>query len=283
MKNAMLLLTVLAIASVSFGQIKFEKIGFEKAKEKALKENKLIFIDVYATWCGPCKMLDKNVFSNKSLGETINSNFVALKIDGDKDENVMTMIEFDIEAFPTLILIDPKTNRQIKLVGYIETEDLTEEVNYFIHPDSHPVNKLMAGIKGEFSQENHRELIQLLIDDRSENNEAVNEAIENYVTQFSDLDLKNSVDLLIFSVRFHEWSHPLVKYMIENPTEFEDEFRRTKFVGILQHYLAKSIEEGQESIIMTQLDVMYPFFGDVLEDVSKNDLAEEIRTIFKDN
>lgn len=278
----MLLLTVLAAITVSYGQVKFEKNEFEKAKEKALAENKFIFIDVYATWCGPCKMLDKNVFSDKSLGQTINENFVGLKIDGDKDENVTTMHKFDIEAFPTLILVDPKTDRKIKLVGYIEIEDLMEEVDYFIHPDKHPVNQFKAGIEGDFSRENHRELIQLLIDDRSENNSAVDEAIENYVSQFSDLDLKNSVDLLIFSVKFHEWSHPLVKYMIENPTEFEDEFRRSKFVGILQHYLTESIEKNDERIVINQLELMYPFFGDVLEDVSKEDIVEGIKEMFRD-
>jgi thioredoxin-related protein len=283
MKKTMLLLAAIGMITVSFGQVKFEKTGFEKAKSKAKNENKLIFVDVYADWCGPCKMLDKNVFSDKVVGNILNTKFVPVKIDGDKDDNVLTMMEFDIEAFPTLILIDPKTDRTKKLVGYIDKEDLLEEIDFFMHPEKHPVSKYKASIKGEYTRENHREIIQLMADDRSENGEELELAVEAYISKFPDLDLKNEMDLLIFKVHFHEWENPLVQYMVANPSEFDTEYRSTKFIGMLQHYLTAALEKSDESIIMNQLEIMYPFFKDALTDISKEDLSDQIRTIYRDN
>lgn len=50
------------------------------------KNPKKIFVDVYTNWCGPCKMLDKNTFSNKDLAAYINKNFYAVKFNAEGDE-----------------------------------------------------------------------------------------------------------------------------------------------------------------------------------------------------
>ena len=74
--------------------IKFEKLTIKQGLEKAKKENKKFFIDVYATWCGPCKYLDKSVFTDQDLGDFMNENFVCLKLDGELADGESLMIEF---------------------------------------------------------------------------------------------------------------------------------------------------------------------------------------------
>jgi thiol:disulfide interchange protein len=61
----------LLISTTLFSQdgIKFGKQSFAKTLEQAKKENKLIFLDAFASWCGPCKLLDKNVFPKKEVGD----------------------------------------------------------------------------------------------------------------------------------------------------------------------------------------------------------------------
>mgnify|MGYP002734978489 CR=1 FL=1 len=63
-----------------FAQIQFENISFEQALEKANQENKLIFVDAYAAWCGPCKWMDNNVFNKVEVGNVYNPQFVNLRI-----------------------------------------------------------------------------------------------------------------------------------------------------------------------------------------------------------
>ena len=55
--------------------------SFEEAMKIAQKENKLIFMDAYTTWCGPCKLLNKRTFPKKEVGDYFNANFVNVKVD----------------------------------------------------------------------------------------------------------------------------------------------------------------------------------------------------------
>ncbi|HMP31839.1 MAG TPA: thioredoxin family protein, partial [Saprospiraceae bacterium] len=62
----------------------FEKnTTWEQVVAKAKAENKLIFVDCYTTWCGPCKKLDAEVFPNPEVGAFFNKHFVNLKVQMD--------------------------------------------------------------------------------------------------------------------------------------------------------------------------------------------------------
>lgn len=95
---------------LSFG-VQAEGINFfhgnwEEALAKAKKEDKLIFVDAYTTWCGPCKRMAKNVFTDASVGEFYNKNFVNMKIDMEKPEGIAFQKKYPVAAFPTLYYID---------------------------------------------------------------------------------------------------------------------------------------------------------------------------------
>jgi thioredoxin 1 len=117
----------LIFTAATFAQsgIKFEHSNWKAIVQKAKKENKLIFMDAYTTWCGPCKMLQANVFPNKELGDLYNANFVNLKMDMETPEGEMIADMFPIRAYPTLLYIDPKSGKVIKeVIGYQEVETL---------------------------------------------------------------------------------------------------------------------------------------------------------------
>ena len=69
-----------ATASTEEG-IKFVESNWALAKAEAKKQNKLIFLDAYTTWCGPCKMLKRNTFPDKAAGEFFNKNFINVALD----------------------------------------------------------------------------------------------------------------------------------------------------------------------------------------------------------
>ncbi len=74
----------------SFAQdegIHFEHgLSWKEVKEKAKRENKFIFMDCYTTWCGPCKLMSKNIFSQKVAGDFFNDKFVNVKVQFDEVE-----------------------------------------------------------------------------------------------------------------------------------------------------------------------------------------------------
>jgi thiol:disulfide interchange protein len=81
--------------------ITFESATFDQSLAKAKQENKLVFVDCMTSWCGPCKQMDKFVFTKDSVADFFNSRFVNLQIDMEKGEGPQLAKEFHVEAYPT--------------------------------------------------------------------------------------------------------------------------------------------------------------------------------------
>ena len=80
--------------------------SWEEALEKAAKEDKLIFVDAYTTWCGPCKRMARSVFPDPGVGDFYNDYFISMKIDMESPEGAVFMRKYPVSAFPTLYYID---------------------------------------------------------------------------------------------------------------------------------------------------------------------------------
>jgi thioredoxin-related protein len=110
------LLTLPAIAAEGDG-VNFFEGTFRQAKEKAKKENKLIMLDAYTTWCGPCKVLKNKVFPNKELGDYINANFVSIGVDMEAGEGPALANMYPIEGYPTILFLDATGKVKKKILG----------------------------------------------------------------------------------------------------------------------------------------------------------------------
>jgi thiol-disulfide isomerase/thioredoxin len=108
-------------------QINFESTAWKVAAEKAAKNNQLLFVDAYATWCGPCKWMSANVFTDKSVGEYYNANFVNLKLDMETADGKSFGMKYPVAAYPTLMFIDPKGNLVYKIEGSRPAADFLAE------------------------------------------------------------------------------------------------------------------------------------------------------------
>ena len=105
--------------------ISFEHSNWDSAIKKAKSENKLIFLDAYTSWCGPCKALQAKVFPDKKLGEFFNSNFVNVKIDMEEGEGPKIANMYPVRGYPTLFFIDPNTGKIVnEILGYKDINQL---------------------------------------------------------------------------------------------------------------------------------------------------------------
>ena len=101
----------LSLTDYCFAQnrsINFEKESFESIKKEAKNSNKLIFMDGYTAWCGPCKWMDKNVFTNDSVADFYNSNFINIKMDMESEEGKTINELFAINSYPTFLYLNGK-------------------------------------------------------------------------------------------------------------------------------------------------------------------------------
>lgn len=100
--------------------IQFFKGTFKEALEKAQEENKPIFLDIYATWCGPCKMLKRKTFTDKEVGDYYNANFINYAVDGESTEGNELAHKYKIQGYPTLLILDKNGKQLTKQVGFVE-------------------------------------------------------------------------------------------------------------------------------------------------------------------
>ncbi len=107
--------------------IKFFEGTFEEALEQAGKEDKIIFMDAYASWCGPCKAMSRNVFPNKEVGDFYNEKFINLKIDWESDLGSKLHSKFPIRAYPTLMYIGADGKRIAMAEGYHDAKSLIKQ------------------------------------------------------------------------------------------------------------------------------------------------------------
>ncbi|MBR6286518.1 MAG: thioredoxin family protein [Bacteroidaceae bacterium] len=90
---------------------------FKDAVAKATKENKMIFLDCYTSWCGPCKAMAANVFPAKEVGDYMNPRFVSIKIDMEKGEGPELNRKFQVSAYPTMIIFNSRGDEIGRIVG----------------------------------------------------------------------------------------------------------------------------------------------------------------------
>lgn len=105
--------------------IKFSDLTYEAALKLSQKTGKPVFIDCYTVWCGPCKHLSKNTFTNKEVGEFFNENFINLKVEMEKDADGPELARlFKVRAYPTLVFVNGKGELIKQSLGYVTPEQL---------------------------------------------------------------------------------------------------------------------------------------------------------------
>lgn len=123
-------LTVLSFLAMSLyadnGEgIKFETLTFEEAKKKAKKSGKLIFIDAYTDWCGPCKRMAATSFKDERVAKVHNSEFINLKVEMEKNPDGMEIARlYKVAAYPTILYIDGDGKLVKRAVGMKTADQL---------------------------------------------------------------------------------------------------------------------------------------------------------------
>lgn len=105
-----------------------DNASFQEVLNKAKSENKMVFVDCYTEWCGPCKMMASKEFPQKQAGDYFNPKFVSVKIDMEKGEGPELCTRFDVHAFPTFLFMDSDGNLLHRMVGYSKIDKFIANV-----------------------------------------------------------------------------------------------------------------------------------------------------------
>lgn len=126
-KRLMVAIIVLIFAGASRGEEPFAKMSFKEACAAAKRDSKVVLIDFYTTWCGPCKRMDKTTWKDKKVIAWMKEKTVALKVDAEEDVELAK--KYTIEGYPTIVFIKPDGTEIDRLVGGRDADGFLEDAN----------------------------------------------------------------------------------------------------------------------------------------------------------
>ena len=133
----MLLMMILVVGMTTFAQTKFRALSWKEAIETAKREGKLVFVDFYTDWCGPCKVMARDVFPQKQVGDFFNAKFVCLKLNAEKEGRELAK-RFCISAYPTFIVVDTDEKVRVELKGSMNADKFIARMEDALTPGCAP-------------------------------------------------------------------------------------------------------------------------------------------------
>ncbi|MEZ4938128.1 MAG: thioredoxin family protein [Crocinitomicaceae bacterium] len=285
MKNPIFIVIITLMANSLFSKgIEFEKMTLDEAKAKAKKENKIIFIDYYADWCGPCKWLAKNVFTEDEVGELFNTNFINLKINADEDDFIGRT--YNSSSLPTMLFIDHEGDLKKKVVGAIDKQTLLNNANFVIHPETDPIalkrREFDAGKRDkDFLLEFAGVLSEAEIDYAF--------VIDAFLSEHPDLDLKDKIDFTFFyleDVRQNK-KELLDLFMTDFGSFYKDEELKSmaiqKLINLYVFKIEQDAAEKNEDLRDTHIEELTKFVNKYkIKEIDKDKISDAFIAYFKE-
>jgi len=164
----------------------------------AKKENKLVFLDGYATWCGPCQYMQQDIFTQTEVGNYFNAKFINVKLDMEKGEGLVLSEKFDLTAYPTLFFINGDGELVHKYVGALDAKEFITLGKNALDPKKQFFSRKDKAAKGKLGPEDFHSWLH----DAEDLKEDVDGVIASYLSHNNyPLLEKNMLDILLDHVR----------------------------------------------------------------------------------
>ena len=201
MKNSFLKL--LSVIILMPGILVAQGIAFEhepswkEILSKAKESNKLIFVDAYTTWCGPCKKMANEVFIDKEVGDLFNTSFVNVKIDMEKGEGPELAKSYGVSAYPTYLFVNGDGEILHTGVGFMPARDFIELAETALNPELQYKTLKKRWLNGERSPEFLYNFTDLVAQNEANNSDLVYQVANDYLDTQKDWLTPENADYLL--------------------------------------------------------------------------------------
>lgn len=229
-------------------------LTWQQVQAKAKAENKPVFIDCFATWCGPCKYMSKVVFADEKASKFFNENFINIKLqlditDADNEEvkswyatGKEIAKTYNVNVYPTFLFFNSDGKAIHKVVGAADADQFIEKCKKALNAETQYYTVMSKYQAGERAPELLFNLANACLQANDLDN-APRIADEYFDTQ-KNLYTKENMQLLQ-SVTTHSGDRGF-NIMLNNPVQVDE-------------LLGKAMSASTTRDIIMQEDVV-PFF-----------------------
>lgn len=143
MKN---IITILFLAFCQFANA-FWYTDFKEAKKIALASNKLLIVDFYADWCGPCKKMDYDSWDNALVVDVLSTSYIKVKVDIDSEKGLAN--QYNISSIPNMYILDFTGKEIHNFSGYHDANQLKRELEKFAYSTEFVQNESVVFSKNQ--------------------------------------------------------------------------------------------------------------------------------------
>jgi thioredoxin-related protein len=254
--NMKFLLTIVlaCFMSASFAQgINFvgEDMKWADILKKAKTENKIVFVDAFTTWCGPCKQMSRVVFVDKSVGDVYNASFVNAKIDMEKGEGLDIARKYGVRAYPTYIFVNGDGELVHRSLGMMPADKFVEVAKAAVNPETQFYTLKKKYKDGEKSPD-FLKAFSYSCKDAQDEKLAVEVAASYMATQKDWLTDENKAYIMQFSQSIES---PLYAYVLKNKAEFIKNFSKDNIEEALENTAMDNIAQFSFDRLKKEFDL----------------------------
>ena len=186
---------------------------FQEVLDMAKAQGKLVFMDCYTSWCGPCKRLAATVFTDSAVGVFFNSTFVNAKFDMEKEDGITISNKYAIRAYPTLLWLDGDGNVKHKIVGGLDAASLIENGRKSIDPTP----GILAGLRKQYTDGSRdvnvlRDYVNALYDSQ----EKYEDVFKEYLSHLSASEMSDPKHTKTIFNLTNDIKSPGLSYLVKN-------------------------------------------------------------------
>lgn len=218
MKRLVLLLVILVVGWETFAQTKFRDLSWQEAVKVAKREHKLVFVDFYTDWCGPCKVMAQEVFPQKQVGDFFNAKFVCLKLDAEK-EGCDLARRFQVTAYPTFIVVDTDEKVRVELKGSMSAEKFLARMEDALNPGYAPGQLVVRYAAGDRTPDLVNRYALYLMEQKKETEGF--KVVNDYYASLTDAQRLEAQNSFLFIRYTLDLSDEKAAFMVEHRDEFD--------------------------------------------------------------
>jgi thioredoxin-related protein len=218
--------------------------SFAEAQAEAKKQHKLIFIDCYTVWCGPCNKMTRDVFPRQDVGDFYNAHFICCKMDMEKGEGLTIANSYSVKNYPTYLFLNDAGELAHRTLGSKEPALFIKDGEIAADPNRNLRGLATKFVNGDKDTALLKQLIPVSYYVEPELNER---ALTVYFDVIGDFRIIQAENWSIFKNYEEDIHSKAFQYVVNNKSDFVQKYGGQEVDNVLYSKISDAIRVAAEN------------------------------------